>query len=230
MSNQPTHPSRLRDRRHPGLPNRVHADGSLHAVAARGTMMGNRGGRFHTPAGDGPQVVKNPKRPWSNKQWICCALTFKQRQRHVWGAGYTEVFFLDEATALSAGHRPCFECRRQDAKAFQAAMFAAHASTQRWEKPPVAKQIDDLLHTARLCKKHTSSNLSDLPVGAMVRHNGVVLAKCPTRILRWTFQGYQPLSEPAMTTGVDLLTPEPILAALGQGYTPSWHASALERA
>ena len=68
-------------------------------------------------------------RRWVSRAWICCRLEFKGRHRNVWGAGYTELFFLDEPTALAAGHRPCFECRRKDARAFAAA-FARGPGTR----------------------------------------------------------------------------------------------------
>src|SRR5579863_10770447 len=97
------------------LQNRVDPFGNLNAVAARGTMFGNRGGRFHT---DSKTLTA---RRWASRQWICCLLDFKGRQRDVWGRFYTELFFLDEVTAFAAGHRPCFECRRQDALRFRQA-------------------------------------------------------------------------------------------------------------
>ena len=94
------------------LQNRVDPFGELFADAARGTMFGNRGGRFHT---DDRTLTQ---RRWVSRTWICCVLAFKNRQREVWGRSYTELFFLDEVTALAAGHRPCFECRRKDAEVF----------------------------------------------------------------------------------------------------------------
>src|SRR5688572_12098743 len=94
------------------LQNRVDPFGELFATPARGTLFGNRGGRFHTDQ----QTLT--RRRWASRQWICCVLKFKNRQRDVWGRYYTELFFLDEVTALSAGHRPCFECRRAEASAF----------------------------------------------------------------------------------------------------------------
>ena len=95
------------------LQNRVDPFGELFATPARGTLfMGNRGGRIHT---DERTLTT---RRWASRQWICCVLDFKGRQRDVWGRYYTELFFLDEVTALAAGHRPCFECRRKDAEDF----------------------------------------------------------------------------------------------------------------
>ena len=112
------------------LQNRVSPFGELFATPARGLLMGNRGGRIHD---DKRQLAS---RRWASRQWICCVLDFKNRQRKVFGAGYSELFFLDEVTALAAGHRPCFECRRRDAIAF----------AEYWSKPrPSAPQMDAVL-------------------------------------------------------------------------------------
>src|SRR5215469_18421701 len=102
------------------LQNRVDPFGELCAVEMRGLFFGNRGGRFHR---DDRTLSR---RRWTSRAWICCRLEFKGRHREVWGKGYTELFFLDEPTALSAGHRPCFECRRADAVAFAAAWARGH--------------------------------------------------------------------------------------------------------
>src|SRR6476646_11713537 len=106
------------------LQNRVDPFGELFAAPARGLFMGNRGGRIHT---DDRTLTK---RRWASRQWICCVLDFKNRQRDVWGRYYTELFFLDEVTAFAAGHWPCFECSRRDAELF-ARLFSGknmHAS------------------------------------------------------------------------------------------------------
>ena len=105
------------------LQNRVDPWGELHAVAARGTMMGNRGGRIHD------EHRSLGARRWTSRRWICCELAFKGWWRPVMGRGYTELFFLDEVTALAAGHRPCFECRRAEAKAFAAAFSAGQGAS-----------------------------------------------------------------------------------------------------
>src|ERR1700739_912484 len=88
------------------LQNRVDPFGELNAAAARGTLFGNRGGRFHAGA------KMRTRRGRASGQWICCVLDFKGRQRDVWGRYYTELFFLDEPTAFAARHPPCFESRR----------------------------------------------------------------------------------------------------------------------
>src|SRR3984893_5330164 len=113
------------------LQNRVTPFGELIAVPARGALFGNRGGRFHTDA------KTLTARRWASRQWICCVLDFKGRQRDVWGRFYTELFFLDEPTALAAGHRPCFECRRKDAETFaekcaRRADLAGRPTRRRW--------------------------------------------------------------------------------------------------
>jgi hypothetical protein len=98
------------------LQNRVTPFGELIAVPERGTWMGNRGGCFHT---EGRQLSR---RRYASKRWIVCALEFRGRHRTVMTPGrYTELFFLDEATAFAAGHRPCRECRHHDHKRFKAA-------------------------------------------------------------------------------------------------------------
>src|SRR4029077_20392584 len=94
------------------LPNRVDPFGDLFATPTRGTLFGNRGGKFHRD----DKTLGSQR--WAARQWVCCVLQFQGRQRDVWGRHYTELFFLDEVTAFAAGHRPCFECRRQDAERF----------------------------------------------------------------------------------------------------------------
>ncbi|MFC3133845.1 hypothetical protein ACFOHM_12760, partial [Microbaculum marinum] len=123
------------------LQNRVTPSGELVAADARGTVFGNRGGRFHDPA---TRTVG--RRRWASRQWIVCVLEFRNRRRAVWGDGYTELFFLDEVTALAAGHRPCFECRRSDAVSFAEAFAAGSGRTMRLRAP----EMDAVLHAQRL--------------------------------------------------------------------------------
>ncbi|GGE91145.1 hypothetical protein H1W37_10545 [Stappia taiwanensis] len=205
------------------LCNRVAADGSLHAVRARGTMMGNRGGRLHDPA----TRRLGPAR-WRSRRWICCRLDFAGRRREVMGAGYTELFFLDEVTALAAGHRPCFECRRDDARAFAAAWGAARGL----ERPPSADQMDRALHGERLSGRDKSTHLASadsLPDGAVFQHGGQILTWRTGRLLVWSFDGYRPLAphSSAVDIGtVAVLTPPSIVAVLAASYRPGWHPSA----
>ncbi|MGD1886693.1 MAG: hypothetical protein ACFB01_06145 [Cohaesibacteraceae bacterium] len=204
------------------LQNRVHASGRLEAHTARGTMMGNRGGRIHDPE---TQELKRGHL-WASRRWISCLLAFKGRHRKVWGAGYTELFFLDEVTALSAGHRPCFECRRADAQDFQNALFDGFRGDAGWTASPGADAMDRCLHTARTGQKPTTWTAEDFPIGTMLECNKSVFAISHHGLLEWTFDGYQ---EPrSMPKGANwtLLTPKPIVGALRAGYRPAWHESA----
>ena len=203
------------------LQNRVTPFGELIAVPARGTLFGNRGGRFHTDA------KTLTARRWASRQWICCVLDFKGRQRDVWGRFYTELFFLDEPTALAAGHRPCFECRRKDAEAFAAYWRAA----RRLRRRPYAFEMDEVLHRERLrgrAKRTHRRNVDALPDGAFVTLDGAVFAVRGKVLLRWTLQGYGARKKRPQGAAVDVLTPPAILAVLSAGYRPHWHPSADE--
>ena len=201
------------------LQNRVDPFGELFATPARGLFMGNRGGRIHT----GDRTLT--KRRWASRQWICCVLDFKNRQRNVWGRYYTELFFLDEATALAAGHRPCFECRRKDAETFAGFWQAA----LKYQKRPGAGDMDLALHAERLngrAKRLHRCKFDDLPDGALVTLDEAAHAVRGNTLLRWTPKGYDaPVSRPRGTM-VDVLTPPAILSVLAAGYRPLWHPSA----
>ena len=202
------------------LRNRVRPDGELVAVAARGLLMGNRGGRIHDPA-----TRQLTGRRWTSRAWICCLLEFRGRRRQVWGDGYTELFFLDEVTALAAGHRPCFECRRNDALAFAEAVARGTGAPARLRAP----ELDRLLHAERLdgrAKRVHRRRLAELPDGAMIISGSDFLALRDGRLLRWTPGGYEDArSLPAGAGGtVDVLTPPTILAAFSAGYRPAWHS------
>jgi hypothetical protein len=198
------------------LQNRVDPFGNLFAGPARGTLIGNRGGKFHT------DDQKLSSRRWVSRQWICCVLAFNNRQRDIWGRFYTELFFLDEVTAFAAGHRPCFECRRKDAENF-AALFS------RQRKRASAPAMDKVLHAERLdskAKRLHRRKLDELPDGAMIALGGDALALRGTRLLRWTPQGYADSQQRPRAKQVDMLTPPSIIAVLKAGYRPLWHASA----
>ena len=195
------------------LQNRVDPFGSLFATPARGLLMGNRGGRIHT------DEQKLTTRRWASRQWICCVLDFKGRQREVWGRYYTELFFLDEVTAFAAGHRPCFECRRKDALAF-AALFP---------KARKAPAMDKILHAERLdgkAKRLHRSKVDALPDGAMIAMDGEAFAVRGKNLLRWTPQGYVQARQRPRRMTVDVLTPPSTFAVLERGYRPLWHPSA----
>jgi len=198
------------------LPNRVSPLGELFATPARGTLMGNRGGRIHT---DDKRLTT---RRWASRQWICCVLDFKNRQRDVWGRYYTELFFLDEVTAFAAGHRPCFECRRKDAERF-ARLFA------NGEARASAPVMDDILHAERLegrAKRTHRAGIDTLPDGAMIVVDGEPFALRGKRMLHWTPNGYHAPRPRPRGIEVDVLTPPSIVAVLVRGYQPQWHPSA----
>src|SRR5262249_39124126 len=135
------------------------------ATPERGTFMGNRG-VLHDDEG-------RIKRPWQLKRWLICVLEFRGRKRAVMTPNrYTELFFLDEATALAAGHRPCAECRHTRYRAFRDAWKLANGSNE-W---PAASEMDDCLHAERVnggrSKNTFSSALDQLPDGVFLAFEG----------------------------------------------------------
>jgi hypothetical protein len=201
------------------LQNRVDPFGELIAVSARGQMFGTRGGRFHT---DERTLTR---RRWASRGWICCLLEFKNRRRDVWGRYYTELFFLDEVTALAAGHRPCFECRRKDAVAFAEAWQQAFAA----EAPPRASEMDDVLHRERLAghgKRRHQRTIDNLPDGSVIALKQGTFALLGDTLLEWTPSGYATSVHRPRGQVVDVLTPPAILGVLAFGYCPYWHPSA----
>ena len=194
------------------LQNRVTPFGEVVASPERGTMMGNRG-ILHD------DCQKLGRRRWTHKAWICCVTEFRGRKRQVMAPGrYTELFFLDEAVALAAGHRPCFECRREAAKAYAAG----------WDGTPRAAEMDRVLHAQRLSEKRQrthSCDLAGLPDGAFIARHGAAWLVKGSRLLRYTPAGYDGAeARPAGT--VEVLTPPATLRALSAGYDPVLHPSA----
>ncbi len=202
------------------LQNRVDPFGELFTHPARGIFMGNRGGRFHTAA------RTLTARRWASRQWICCVIAFKGRHRNVWGRFYTELFFLDEPTALAAGHRPCFECRRQDAESFAEYWRMAHRLRSRLR----AAEMDQVLHRERLqgrAKYRHRHGIDGLPDGAFIAMDGTAFAVSGDTLLHWTPEGYDARVSRPRGTIVEVLTPPAILGVLAAGYRPHWHSSAL---
>lgn len=202
------------------LQNRVDPFGGLFAASARGTLFGNRGGRIHR---DDRTLGA---RRWASRQWICCELEFKGRQRDVWGRYYTELFFLDEVTAFAAGHRPCFECRRRDAQRFAECWKQAFKLKAR----PRAPQMDERLHAERLdgrTKRLHRRPIDTLPDGAMVAMGNDAFAVRGDTLLRWTSEGYAEAKTRPRRFDIDALTPPATLAVLAQGFRPRWHPSAV---
>ncbi len=202
------------------LQNRVTPLGDIVAVPQRGTFTGNRG-TIHDPA-----TRTLLKRRWSSRAWITCVCEFRGRRREVMATrSWTELFFLDEATALAAGHRPCFFCRRDDANRFRAAWAAGNAVS-----PPRATQMDDVLHAERLYGRvkrlhELRQPPHALPDGAMVQANGECYLIAGGEALRWSFDGYRAVRAPLVAP--QLITPPSTLRALAAGYRPLLHASAV---
>ncbi|GLS17032.1 hypothetical protein GCM10007874_00470 [Labrys miyagiensis] len=190
------------------LQNRVTPFGEIVALSARGTMMGNRGGRLH----DDHKRLR--RRRWASKAWICCELHFKGWHREVMAPRntYTELFFLDEVTALAAGHRPCFECRRADAKAFAAAFP---------EKDALAGRMDEILHAERLAE-HRIETAADLPDGAVWADDREAFTRREGGVLRWSPEGWREVAD-WQDKPVRLLTPPAVVTALRNGFEPRWH-------
>ena len=203
------------------LQNRVTPEGEIISAAARGLMMGNRGGTLH---GDAKQLKR---RRWVSKQWICCRLDFNDRHREVMTPNrYTELFFLDEATALAAGHRPCFECRRQDFLWF-ATLWARVAGR---DGRATAPAMDDVLHAERVdasgCKVTYVAPFAELPSGVFVRHDGRPCLVLGDRLSAWTPDGYASAVRRPASGDADVLTPRSIVAVLAAGFCPALHPSA----
>lgn len=194
------------------LQNRADPFGALHASPHRGLLMGNRGGRLHD------EQRKLGDRTWVSRRWIICLCAFAGRRREVWGNSYTEMFFLDDVTALAAGHRPCFECRRTQARQF--AERAGHGLN--------ADEIDRRLHAERLenrRKRLHEVKLSSLPDGTMFCEDGRAFAVRGAHILPWSFAGYA-TARPRHRGTVPALTPPTSLTALANGFAPLWHGTA----
>lgn len=212
------------------LQNRVDPFGTIHAAPERGLFTGNRG-VIHDPA-----TKTLLRRRWTTKAWIVCECSFRGRRREVMGrntpsgnAGWTELFFLDEATALAAGHRPCFYCRREAAQRF-AACFAAGRGTERLSAP----DMDAILHRERLTPMPERpllrpAEVAGLPNGAMVAYRGKPHLVLDGEVRRWRFAGYgEPLWGAALVGDVKAITPPATIAALVGGYGPLLHATALD--
>ncbi|MGX5850323.1 hypothetical protein ACWGTO_24890 [Mesorhizobium sp. PL10] len=211
------------------LQNRVDPFGAIHAVRERGLLTGNRG-IIHDP-----QTKTLLKKRWALPAWIICVCQFRNVRREPMGrnrpggkAGWTELFFLDEVTALAAGHRPCFYCRRERATDFVGRFGKAVGITE-----PRAPMVDKRLHKERLASGGklpavTAEELSGLPDGTMIADSGSAYALRGGKALPWSFAGY---GDPAAfdtlaERKLRLLTPATSLSVLRQGYLPVWHPSA----
>jgi hypothetical protein len=206
------------------LQNRVTPFGEITAVPDRGTFMGNRG-RIHN------EQRELKKRHWDRKAWIICLLQFKGRHRQVMAPStYTELFFLDEATALAAGHRPCAECRRVDAARFKNLWLDAN-STLLEGKPGTMSNMDAILHAERIdqhgAQRHWKARVCELPNGVMVLADDAREAFLLQQgdLYRWSPGGYVDRRATPPEQAVTVLTPPSVTRVLAAGYSPVLHRS-----
>lgn len=194
------------------LRNRVMPWGEIVADPARGLLMGNRG-CLHDAEG-------RLRRPFVGRRWICCLTAFRGRRRVLLQPGrYTELFFLDEAVALAAGHRPCAECRRASHDAFRDAWCAAFGDR------PGADGMDLALHAARLGPR-PDALVSGLPDGAMVGGARGAFLVLAGQAMVFTPSGY---AAPVALDVAPLLTPPLLIDVLRAGYAPLLHPSSRQR-
>ncbi len=195
--------------------NRVNPFGELIAADSRGTLMGNRG-CLH----DGEQRIR---RAFACARWIICVLEFRGRHRTIMRPGhYTELFFLDEATALAAGHRPCAECQRARYNLFRETWAASR---------PQADEIDRVLHAERLNaerrKRTYLAPVSELPAGVFVADGeGIPYLVLDERLVRWEPGGYTRSIPKPPGADFQVLTPASTVRAISLGYPVTFHPSA----
>ena len=203
------------------LQNRVTPTGEIVAVPARGLLMGNRG-CLH-----GPDRRLGTAR-WRSKLWICCVLDWQGRSRDPMPPGrWTALFFLDEATALAAGHRPCGYCRRPAYRSFAEAWRVARGLAG----PPRAGEMDAQLHAERVDSRSRRQRTSraragTLPDGVMIQHGDGPGLLIGGRVLPWSFAGYRAPVALGPDAAVDVLTPPSSVAAIAAGYRPMLHPTA----
>jgi hypothetical protein len=196
------------------LQNRVDPFGNLIKTKARGQWMGNRG-QLH---GKGKTIL----RPFKHKAWIICLLEFKNRHREIMAPNlWTELFFLDEATALAAGHRPCFECRRADANLFKEAWLKGNPEYGFNMKTPIGK-IDEILQAERIDqngdKVSFDEDFGDLPNGTFIAVDDGAYLIVGEMVYRWTSFGYEKGQRFGLKEKVKVLTPKSIVNLLKHGY------------
>lgn len=204
------------------LQNRITPFGRLEAAAARGAWMGNRG------------ILHNARREivaqWRSKAWITCRLDWPGVHRAVFSPHtWSELFFLDEATAFAAGHRPCAYCRRARYNTFKQAWCAANPRLLATPHPR-ATAIDARLHLERVTRRGEKvtwrTRFGALPDGAFIELDGAAWLVWQGRVWPWSHAGYGRARPPlAAGAAVSVLTPASIVALFRTGFTPQVHPS-----
>lgn len=196
------------------LQNRVDPWGRLIAADARGAWLGNRG------------ILHNENKEirslWKHKRWLVCQLAFQGRKRQIFSPNnYSELFFLDEATAFSAGHRPCAECRRERYSEFKEA----------WRNANGVSQIDEQLHVERIAqggeKVSFFMEFRDLPFGVFIERDNEAYLYWQMKLRKWSHSGYVEVEAlPMPDELVKVLTPFSLVQMYKNGFTPQVHESA----
>ena len=201
------------------LQNRVTPFGDLVAAEGRGLLMGNRG-RLH-------DADRRIVRYAQGRRWIACVTSFKGRRRRVMSPGlYTELFFLDEAVALAAGHRPCAECRRDDYVRFQAAW--ARAVSEDTSADGMDRRLDADRLAGPRTKRTYREAASAVPDGAFVDIDGAAWLVWKGALHAWTVAGYAERRGPVDGL-VTVITPRAIVDVIRAGYAPAVHPTAAPR-
>ena len=199
--------------------NRVTPFGDIIATQERGTLYGNRGCLVDSAG--------RIRRPFKEIRWLICVLEFRGRRHPMMAPGrYTGLFFLDEATALAAGHRPCAECQRRRFNLFREYWAAANPEITS-EIRPLATAIDEILHGERIGMRKSCIFPDGLPDGTFLSDDGsTAYLVLKGELLRWTPGGYEMVNTAAINFPAKILTPPSIVRALIAGYPVDIHPSA----
>lgn len=202
------------------LQNRVDPTGALHSIEDRGTWMGNRGALHNTQR----KIIHQ----WKRTAWITCRLEFNGKKQEVFARGKdSQLFFLDEATAFSAGHRPCNMCRSKDYKAFKSAWLTANPGRSATGS---FRELDECLHAERVDpsggKITFTAEIGELPEGTFVEIEGAPHLLWHGHCFAWSFAGYRAaMSRCPSTMPVRVLTPASVVGVFRSGLRPEVHRS-----
>lgn len=196
--------------------NRIGPDSSFSDMPLRGALMGNRG-ILHDADGQWSG------RKWAHRNWVSCVLDFNGRKQVINAPGrYTQLFFLDEAVSLTAGHRPCHKCRRAASSDFLGRYHRLHGTRS-------ATEVDAHLNPARCGRGgqqiRVEAEASGLPAGSFVLQGDQPLLLLRHSARAYLGDGYGPEIDRPVGV-VTALTPAPIIAVLADGYRPELHPSA----
>ena len=198
------------------MQNRVDPFGQIIDTKARGMWMGNRG-RIHN---EKKEIIS----PYKLLAWLTCKLSFNGRKREIMALNrYTELFFLDEATAFAAGHRPCFECRREDFNRFKKIWIKGNPQYKFSDKTSIS-EIDKILHAERInpdgTKKISREHLNNLPDGTLISFEEKPYLLFKKHLYLWTPYGYEKQNVMSINGKVNVLTPLSIVNTFHAGYVP----------